>query len=132
MIRDLGIAGVGYQGFGCAGGSTLLSGFIALELARVDSSIATFHGVHSGLAMGSIYLCGSDEQRQHWLPLMRRCGEIGGVGLTEPETGSGVARGLNPTAKRDGDTWVLNGAKAWIGNATFADIVVIWARDLDD
>lgn len=128
----LGIAGASYEGFGCGGRGSLLEGHVMLELARVDCSMATFHGVHSGLAMGSIYLCGSDEQRQRWLPLMRRCEKIGAFGLTEPETGSGVARGLNTTAKRNGDTWVLNGAKAWIGNATFADLVVIWARDLDD
>ena len=128
----LGIAGACYQGFDCGGRGSVLDGLLMLELARVDCSFATFHGVHSGLAMGSIYLCGSDEQRAHWLPLMRRCEKIGAFGLTEPETGSGVARGLNTTARRDGDTWVLNGAKAWIGNATFADVVVIWARDLDD
>ena len=128
----LGIAGACYDGFGCGGRGSVLDGLVMLELARIDCSIATFHGVHSGLAMGSIFLCGSDEQRHQWLPAMRRCEKIGAFGLTEPETGSGVARGLNTTAKRDGDTWVLNGAKAWIGNATFADIVVIWARDLDD
>src|SRR5208283_4349166 len=103
-----------------------------LELARVDCSFATFHGVHSGVAMGSIYLCGSDDQCAHWLPLMRRGEKIGAFGLTEPKTGSGVARGLNTTARGDGDTCVLNGAKAWFGNATFAGVVVIGARDLDD
>jgi glutaryl-CoA dehydrogenase len=131
-MRDLGIAGVGYKGFGCAGGSTLLSGFIALELARVDASIATFFGVHSGLAMGSIYLCGSDEQKAHWLPQMARFEKIGAFGLTEPLVGSGTAQGLMTTARRDGDTWILNGQKKWIGNATFADFTVIWARDLGD
>ena len=70
-----------------------------MELARIDSSIATFHGVHSGLAMGSISLCGSDEQRQRWLPAMRRCEKIGAFGLTEPDVGSGVSRGLNTTAR---------------------------------
>jgi len=131
-IKALNIAGVGYEGFGCAGGSTLLSGFIALELARVDSSIATFFGVHSGLAMGSIYLCGSDEQKQQWLPAMARFEKIGAFGLTEPLVGSGTAGGLTTTAKRNGDTWVLNGQKKWIGNATFSDLTIIWARDLDD
>jgi len=131
-IRDLGIAGVGYEGFGCAGGSTLLSGFIALELARVDSSIATFFGVHSGLAMGSIHLCGSDEQKRHWLPAMARFEKIGAFGLTEPLVGSGTAGGLMTTAKRKRDHWVLNGEKKWIGNATFSDITIIWARDVDD
>jgi len=131
-IKDLNIAGVGYEGFGCAGGSTLLSGFIALELARVDSSIATFFGVHSGLAMGAIYLCGSDEQKQQWLPAMARFEKIGAFGLTEPLVGSGTAGGLTTTAKRRGDTWTLNGQKKWIGNATFSDLTIIWARDLGD
>ena len=128
----LGIAGAAYRGFGCPGKSTLLDGLVTMELARVDCSIATFHGVHSGLAMGSIYLCGSDEQRQRWLPAMQRAGKIGAFGLTEPEVGSGAARGLTTTAQRRGKHWILNGRKRWIGNATFADLTVIWARDVDD
>ena len=128
----LGITGIAYKGFGCPGRSTLLDGFVMLELARIDCSIATFFGVHSGLATGSIYLCGSEEQKQRWLPAMRRCEKIGAFGLTEPEVGSGVARGLMTSARRDGDSWILNGEKAWIGNATFADVTVIWARDVED
>jgi glutaryl-CoA dehydrogenase len=128
----LGIAGVSYQGYGCAGKSTLLDGLIMMELARVDCSIATFHGVHSGLAMGSIYLCGSEEQKRRWLPAMQRAELIGAFGLTEPEVGSGAARGLATTAQRRGNDWILNGCKRWIGNATFADLTVIWARDVDD
>jgi glutaryl-CoA dehydrogenase len=89
-------------------------------------------GVHSGLAMGSIYLCGSEEQKQRWLPPMARMEKIGAFGLTEPEVGSGVAGGLTTTARREGDTWVLDGQKKWIGNATFADYIIIWARDLSD
>ena len=103
-----------------------------MELARVDPSIGTFYGVHSGLAMGSIYLCGSEEQKQRWLPPMARLETIGAFGLTEPEVGSGAAGGLTTTVRREGDTWVLNGQKQWIGNATFADLTVIWARDLAD
>jgi glutaryl-CoA dehydrogenase len=128
----LGVAGAPYNGYGCAGRSALLDGFVMLELARIDCSIATFHGVHSGLAMGSIYLCGSEEQKQRWLPAMQRCEKIGAFGLTEPEVGSGAARGLTTRARRDGSDWILNGEKAWIGNATFADVVVIWARDVAD
>ena len=120
-IAQLGIVGLAYDGYGCAGGGNLLDGMVAMELARVDSSIATFFGVHSGLAIGSIYLCGSDEQKQRWLPAMARLEKIGAFGLTEPEVGSGAARGLTTTARRDGDEWVLNGQKKWIGNATFAD-----------
>jgi glutaryl-CoA dehydrogenase len=128
----LDIAGISYKGYGCAGKSTVLDGMIALEMARVDPSIATFFGVHSGLAMGSIYLCGSEAQKRQWLPPMRRMEKIGAFGLTEPEVGSGAAGGLMTTARRDGDSWVLNGQKKWIGNATFADVTVIWARDEAD
>jgi glutaryl-CoA dehydrogenase len=82
--------------------------------------------------MGSINRCGSEEQKQRWLPAMARLEKIGAFGLTEPHGGSDVAGGLETTARRDGDRWVLNGAKRWIGNGTFADLVIIWARDLDD
>jgi glutaryl-CoA dehydrogenase len=131
-LRGLGIAGLPYRGYGCPGGRPLLDGLVALELARVDPSIATFHGVHSGLAMGSIYVCGSEDQRQRWLPPMARMEQIGAFGLTEPEVGSGASRGLTTTARRDGDSWVLRGQKTWIGNATFADLIVIWAKDAED
>ncbi|HEX4657720.1 MAG TPA: acyl-CoA dehydrogenase family protein [Streptosporangiaceae bacterium] len=131
-MSQLGVAGLPYSGYGCGGGGFLLDGMVAMELARIDPSIATFLGVHGGLAMGSIYLCGSDEQKQRWLPGMARMDKIGAFGLTEPEVGSGAARGLTTTARRDGDEWVLDGQKKWIGNATFADYVVIWARDVED
>jgi glutaryl-CoA dehydrogenase len=88
-------------------------------------------GVHGGLAMGTVYLCGSEEQKQRWLPPMARMELIGAFGLTEPDAGSDVARGLRTTARRDGDEWVLHGAKKWIGNGSFADLVIIWARDVD-
>src|SRR5882724_10005689 len=131
-ILDLKIAGAGYEGYGCAGGSTMLAGFIAMELARIDCSCATFFGVHSGLAMGSIFLCGSEEQKQKWLPPMARLEKIGSFGLTEPAVGSGASGGLTATARRGGDTWVVNGEKEWIGNATWGDVTIIWARDLGD
>jgi glutaryl-CoA dehydrogenase len=103
-----------------------------MEMARVDTSISTFFGVQSGLAMGSIYLLGSEAQKQEWLPDMQQLRKIGAFGLTEPEVGSAAAGGLTMEAKRDGDTWILNGQKKWIGNSTFADVIVIWARDVDD
>ncbi|HEY5361345.1 MAG TPA: acyl-CoA dehydrogenase family protein [Streptosporangiaceae bacterium] len=131
-LAGLGVAGLAYSGYGCGGQSSLLAGMVSMEFARVDSSIATFMGVHSGLAMGSIYLCGSAEQKQRWLPEMARMEKIGAFGLTEPDVGSGVARGLTTTARRDGDDWVLDGQKKWIGNGTFADYVIIWARDVED
>jgi glutaryl-CoA dehydrogenase len=132
QMAQLHIAGTPYHGYACPGQSTLLDGFVLMELARVDCSMATFYGVHSGLAMGSIYLCGSEAQKDQWLPAMARLEKIGAFGLTEPTSGSDAARGLQTTARREGDTWVLNGQKKWIGNATFADVVVIWARDEAD
>lgn len=131
-MAGLNIAGISYRGYGCAGKTTVLDGLIAVEMARIDASIATFFGVHSGLAMGSIYLCGSEEQKRQWLPAMHRMEKIGAFGLTEPDVGSGASGGLTTTARRDGDEWVLNGQKKWIGNATFADVTVIWARDEAD
>ena len=131
-FKELGIGGLGYEGFGCAGGSQKLFGFVAMEIARTDASMCTFFGVHSGLAMGSIYLDGSDEQRQKWLPQMARFEKIGCFGLTEPQVGSGTSGGLTTTAKREGDTWILNGLKRWIGNSPWCDISIIWARDLAD
>jgi glutaryl-CoA dehydrogenase len=131
-FKELGIGGLGYEGYGCAGGSQKLFGFVAMEMARVDPSIGTFFGVHSGLAMGSIYLDGSEEQKQHWLPQMARWEKIGCFGLTEPLVGSGASGGLMTTAKREGDAWILNGQKRWIGNAPWCDLSIIWARDVAD
>jgi alkylation response protein AidB-like acyl-CoA dehydrogenase len=131
-FKELGVGGLGMQGYECRGGSALLVGLAAMQLARVDSSIATFFGVHNGLAMGSIYEAGSEEQKQKWLPPMARFEKIGCFGLTEPLVGSGASGGLLTTAKREGDTWVLNGQKKWIGNSPWCDVSVIWARDVAD
>ena len=109
----------------------LMSGLFTMELARIDASMATFFGVHWGLGMGSINAFGSDEQKARWLPAMRRFEKIGSWALTEPEVGSAAAAGLRTTARREGDTWVINGAKKWSGNATFADVNVIMARDVE-
>ena len=111
---------------------SVMEGLLTMEIARVDVSTATFFGVHSGLAMQSILVCGSDDQKAEWLPKMRAWEVIGAFGLTEPEVGSAIAGGVTTTARRDGDEWVLNGQKKWIGNSTFADLVVIWARDEAD
>ncbi|CAD5993390.1 acyl-CoA dehydrogenase family protein [Agreia sp. COWG] len=112
--------------------SAVFRGFVALELARIDASVATHVGVQNGLAMGSISVCGSDEQRAEWLPKMAAGDVVGAFGLTEPTSGSDSAQGLRTTATRDGDDWVLNGSKRWIGHATFSDITVIWAKDTAD
>ncbi|MBF6507396.1 acyl-CoA dehydrogenase family protein [Nocardia farcinica] len=112
--------------------SPLFTGFLSLELNRIDPSLAVFSGVHTGLAMGSIYNGGDQEQRDRWIPDMADMTKIGAFALTEPEGGSDVAGGMRTTARRDGDNWVLNGAKRWIGNGTFADLIVVWARDEAD
>lgn len=131
-LAALNICGSTYEGYGGPNKSFLMEGIVTMEIARVDCSMATFFGVQSGLAMGSIYLLGSEAQKKEWLPDMQQLKKIGAFGLTEPEVGSGAAGGLTTTVKRVGDTWVLNGQKKWIGNATFADVLVIWARDVDD
>ncbi len=131
-IAALDVAGLTFKGYGFPGRSCVLEGLVAEEIARVDVSISTFFGVQSGLAMGSIYLCGSEEQKKAYLPKMRSFELLGAFGLTEPDVGSAVAGGLTTTCRRDGDTWVLNGKKKWIGNATFSDFTIIWARDEGD
>ena len=131
-LKDLNVMGAGLEGYGCRGGSGLLAGLIAMEMARFDASIATFVGVHGGLAMGSIHMGGSEEQKKKWLPPMARMEKIGCFGLTEPLVGSGTGGGLTTTAKREGDTWILNGQKKWIGNAPWCDVSIIWARDVTD
>jgi glutaryl-CoA dehydrogenase len=127
-LAELGVAGTVISGYDCPGMSALAAGVVVRELARADGSVNTFFGVHSGLAMGTIDLLGSDEQKARWLPPMARLEKIGAFGLTEPDHGSDSVS-LETTAVRTGDEYVLNGAKRWIGNASFADVTVIWARD---
>ncbi len=129
-LAKLGIVGGSIQGYGCPGLSAVAVGLIGLEMSRGDGSFTTFFGVHSGLAMTSIALLGSEAQKQQWLPAMARLEKIGAFGLTEPDHGSDAV-GLATRAHRDGDSWVLNGVKKWIGNASIADVVIIWARDDD-
>ncbi|GAB3563289.1 acyl-CoA dehydrogenase family protein [Arthrobacter alkaliphilus] len=114
------------------GYSNVFAGLVHAEATRADASIATFMGVHDGLFTGSIEALASKEQQEAWLPDIYSLKKIGAFGLTEPLGGSDVAGGTRTTARRDGDHWILNGAKRWIGNATFSDWVVIFARDLDD
>ncbi|MEP6562498.1 MAG: acyl-CoA dehydrogenase family protein [Nakamurella sp.] len=127
---DLGIAGGSIVGDGCPGLSYLAEGMIAAELARGDGSIATLNAVHSGLAMTTIGMLGSAEQRARYLPRMAACEVLGAFALTEPKHGSDVVA-LETRARRDGNEWVLDGEKRWIGNGTVAGIVVVWARDDD-
>jgi glutaryl-CoA dehydrogenase len=130
-MADLGIFSFARE-FSPFPNSALFRGFVTLELARVDASVATFNGVTNGLSAGSIDILGSDEQKAQWLPRMASGDIVGSFGLTEPESGSDAARGLRTTAERRGDNWILNGEKRWIGNATWGDIVVVWARDVAD
>lgn len=129
-LPELGIVGEDIRGHGAAAMSPLALGLVHMELHRGDGSLGTFLGVHAGLAMKAIDLCGSDEQRQRWLPDMSTMRRTGAFALTEPDHGSDSVA-LETTATRDGDGWVLEGSKRWIGNGTIADLVIVWARDTD-
>jgi glutaryl-CoA dehydrogenase len=130
-MGELGLVGEDIEGYGCPAMTPLALGLVHMELHRGDGSLGTFLGVQSGLAMKSIALLGSEEQKERWLPAMARLEKIGAFALTEPAHGSDSVA-LETAARRDGDDWVIDGAKRWIGNATIADVVVVWARDGDD
>ena len=130
-LGSTGLIGDGIVGPGCPTMDPLSAGLVTMELSRGDGSIGTFVGVQAGLAMRSIASCGSEEQKQRWLPPMARLDKIGAFALTEPDHGSDSVS-LETTARRDGDSWVLDGHKKWIGNGTIADVVVVWARDTAD
>jgi glutaryl-CoA dehydrogenase len=129
-LAGLGLAGGTVQGYGSPGLTATGAGLVSMEFARADGSVGTFYGVHSNLAMQAIYLLGDEEQRQRWLPSMATLETIGAFGLTEPEHGSDAVR-LETNARRDGDDYVLDGRKRWIGNGSIADVVIIWARGED-
>jgi glutaryl-CoA dehydrogenase len=130
-LAEVGIVGDGIAGYGCPDLDPLSAGLITMELSRGDGSLATFVGVQAGLAMRSIAMLGSEEQKQRWLPAMARLEKLGAFALTEPDHGSDSI-GLETTARRDGEHWVLDGHKKWIGNGSIADVVVVWARDVAD
>ena len=127
-LRDLPIVGGTQRGYGCAGLDCVSDGLVKYEICRVDGSISTLFGVHSGLAIGSIGMLGSEEQKDRWLPAMARMERLGAFALTEPERGSDAAH-VQTTARRVGGHYVLNGEKRWIGNGTIADLIIVWARD---
>lgn len=127
-LAKLNIIGSTIEGYGCPGMSKLAAGMATVEMSRGDGSMNTFIGVQSNLTMGTISMLGSEEQKQRWLPDMAALKLIGAFALTEPAHGSDSV-GLETTARREGNQWVLNGRKRWIGNASFADVVVVWARD---
>lgn len=130
-LNDIGIVGSFVQGYGAPGFSRREAGLLARELGRIDGSVCTFLGVHANLAMGSIYLLGNEEQRQRWLPDMAKLDKLGAFALTEPNHGSDSVA-LETAARRDGDSWILNGHKRWIGNGHIADVTVVYARDEAD
>ena len=130
-LAELGLVGEDIEGYGCPGMTALASGLVNMELHRGDGSLGTFLGVQSGLAMKAIAMLGSEEQKQRWLAPMARLDQIGAFALTEPDHGSDSVA-LETTARRAGDGYVIDGAKRWIGNATIADLVVVWARTEQD
>jgi glutaryl-CoA dehydrogenase len=136
-LAKLDVVGDGIQGYGCPPMSPIATGLVHMELNRGDGSLGTFVGVQAGLAMQSIAMLGSEEQKQRWLPGMARLEKLGAFALTEPAHGSDSVA-LETTARREkgageaGGDWVIDGAKKWIGNGTLADVVVVWARDVAD
>ncbi len=127
-VGELGAFGMYMHGYGLPGASAVAYGLVAMEFEAVDSGFRTALSVQGSLAMGAIYKFGSEEQKQQWLPAMGRGEAIGFFGLTEPQGGSDPNTMLT-TARREGDEWVLNGKKRWIGLATIASVGVIWAKD---
>jgi alkylation response protein AidB-like acyl-CoA dehydrogenase len=130
-LPELGIVGEDIKGYGAAEMSPMACGLVHMELHRGDGSLGTFLGVHAGLAMQAIAMCGSEEQKARWLPRMSTMEQIGAFALTEPDHGSDSIA-LATSARRDGDHWVLEGEKRWIGNGTITDLVVVWARYTED
>ena len=127
LIAEQGFLGMHLKGYGCAGASAVSYGLVCLEMEAVDSGWRTFVSVMGSLAMSAIYKYGTEEQKNHWLPQMAKGEKLGCFGLTEPHGGSDPAN-MKTTAVRDGDEWVINGAKRWIGLATLADVAIIWAQ----
>jgi glutaryl-CoA dehydrogenase len=126
-MAELGFLGASLEGYGCAGMSHVEYGLVMQELERIDSGVRSFVSVQGALVMYPIYTFGSEEQKQRWLPAMQSGKAIGCFGLTEPDFGSNPA-GMRTTARRDGDSWVLNGEKTWITNGGISDVAVVWAR----
>lgn len=130
-LGELELVGDGLAGYGCPAMDPFSAGLVQMELSRGDGSLGTFLGVQAGLAMRSIAMHGSEEQKRQWLPAMATLEKIGAFALTEPEHGSDSIA-LETSAARVGDSYVINGSKKWIGNGTIADVVVVWARDVED
>ncbi|MBE3559376.1 MAG: acyl-CoA dehydrogenase family protein [Ktedonobacteraceae bacterium] len=129
-IAGMGLLGMHLTGYGCAGLNAVCYGLACQELEAGDSGLRSFVSVQGSLAMFPIFAFGSEEQKQRWLPPMARGEVIGCFGLTEPDFGSDPA-GMRTTARRDGDSYILNGTKMWITNGSIADVAVVWAKAED-
>ena len=129
-MAALGLFGMNLTGHGCAGLGNVAYGACMQELERGDSGLRSFASVQGALCMYPIHAFGSEAQKARWLPAMARGEAIGCFGLTEPDAGSDPA-GMRTRARRDGDDWVLSGAKAWITNGTLADVALVWAKTGD-
>ena len=129
-IAELGLLGCNIDGYECAGLNEVSYGLVCQELERGDSGLRSFVSVQGSLCMWPIFAFGSEEQKQRWLPGMARGEVIGCFGLTEPDGGSDPGT-MRTHARRDGDDWILDGAKMWITNGTIADIAIVWA-DTDE
>ena len=131
-LADLGLFGMPWEETQPFPNSAVFRGWVALELARIDASVATLVGMQNGLVMGAVGVAGSPEQRADWLPKFASGEWLGCFALTEPLSGSDSAQGLRTTATPDGDDWILNGAKRWIGNGTIASHAIVWAKSTED
>jgi glutaryl-CoA dehydrogenase len=130
LVAEMGKYGLG--GLQTDGSSQLFKGLMYVEVARADVSLSALVGIHNELIVGMIDQLGSTEQKRQWLPGLTSFTQLGAFALTEPDHGSDIAGGLETTARLDGEEWVINGAKRWIGAGTIADFALVWARDLDD
>ena len=126
-IAELGFFGANLDGYGCVGLSNVENGLVMQELERGDTALRSFVSVQGSLAMYAIYSCGSEEQKERWLPEMQQGKVMGCFALTEPNFGSNPS-GMLTRAVRDGDSYVLNGEKTWITNGSLADLAVVWAK----
>ena len=131
-LAELGLYGEDIEGYGCPGMSPLARGLVNMELHRGDGSLGTFLGVQSGLAMKSIDLLGSEEQKERWLPAHGAARRDRRVRADRARRTARTPSRWRRSARRDGDGWVLDGAKRWIGNGSIADVVVVWARSDED
>jgi glutaryl-CoA dehydrogenase len=129
-MAELGLFGSTIDEYGLPGLNNVAYGLIMQELERGDSGLRSFVSVQSSLVMFPIYAYGSKEQKDRWIPALASGEAIGCFGLTEPDFGSNPG-GMRTWAKKDGDSWVLNGAKSWITNGSIADVAVVWAKSDD-